>query len=97
MECDSRRGFGLDIGLFDHLYTPLGTTSNYSAISSQPPLQNSTELITPTLLVIIPRHGPHRKHRSSIVSCLFIAVGTCLPGRFRETVAVYSPYLAVVA
>jgi hypothetical protein len=28
---DYRRGFGLNIGFIDHLYTRLGTTSSYSA------------------------------------------------------------------
>jgi hypothetical protein len=31
---DHRRGFGLDNGFIDHLYTRLGTTSNYSAIAN---------------------------------------------------------------
>jgi hypothetical protein len=31
---DSRRGFGLEIEFTDHLYTPLGNTSTYSAIST---------------------------------------------------------------
>jgi hypothetical protein len=65
--------------------------------SSHPPLQNSTHLITPTGLVVTPRHGPHRKHRLSIFACLFVAAKTYLPSRCLETVAVYSPYLAVVA
>jgi hypothetical protein len=33
-ECYSGRGFGLDIGLTDHLYTQLVRTSNYSAIAN---------------------------------------------------------------
>jgi hypothetical protein len=70
---------------------------NYSAISSQPPLQNSTELIAPTVLVITSRHGPHTKCRSSIVVCVFAAMETCLPSRCLQTVTVYSPYLTVVA
>jgi hypothetical protein len=105
----------------DHLYTRLGTTSNYSATanlhgsqiataccvfnsrslatasnigdssasraqipSSQPPLQNSTELIAPTLQAITSRHGPHRK-RSSIVAFVSVGAGTCLPSRYPET------------
>jgi hypothetical protein len=42
--CDCRRGFGLSNGFIDHLYTPLGTASNYRAISnlhnSQHPLSH---------------------------------------------------------
>jgi hypothetical protein len=34
MECDSRQGFGLDIGFIDHLYIQLGTTSTYSATAN---------------------------------------------------------------
>jgi hypothetical protein len=41
-----------------------------------------------TVLVIAFRHEPRRKHRSSIVACVFIAMGTCLPSRCLETVAV---------
>jgi hypothetical protein len=32
--CDYRRGFALDFGFIDHLYTQLGTTSNYSALAN---------------------------------------------------------------
>jgi hypothetical protein len=32
--CVSWQGFGLDIGFIDHLYTRLGTTSNYGAIAN---------------------------------------------------------------
>jgi hypothetical protein len=65
-------------------------------ICSQPPLQISTEIIALTVLVITFRRGPHRKHRSSIIACVFVATGTCSPSRCPETVAVYSPYLEVV-
>jgi hypothetical protein len=34
MQCDYRRGFGLDIGFIDHLFAQLRTTSNYSAIAT---------------------------------------------------------------
>jgi hypothetical protein len=64
---------------------------NYSAISSQPPLQNSTELSAPTVMVINSRHGPHRKHSSSIISFVSVAAGTCLPSCCPETALVYSP------
>jgi hypothetical protein len=40
--CDYRRGFGLDIGFIDHLYTQLGTTSIYSAIATLHTLQITT-------------------------------------------------------
>jgi hypothetical protein len=33
MECDYRRGFGLEIGFFDHFNTQLVTTLNYNAIA----------------------------------------------------------------
>jgi hypothetical protein len=33
MECDYRRGFGLEIGFIDHFNTWLVTTNNYSAIA----------------------------------------------------------------
>jgi hypothetical protein len=32
--CDYRGGFGVDIAFIDHLYTRLGTTSNYSAAAN---------------------------------------------------------------
>jgi hypothetical protein len=64
---------------------------NYITISSQPPLQNSTELNITTVLVISSRHGPHRKCRISIIAWVFVAAGTCLKCRCVETVAVYSP------
>jgi hypothetical protein len=38
-ECDSRRGFGLEIGFIDHFNTRLMTTLNYSAISKLHTLQ----------------------------------------------------------
>jgi hypothetical protein len=64
---------------------------NYSAISSQPPLQSSTEFIAPAVLVITSLHGPHRKHCSSIVALVSIATGTYLPSCCPETALVYSP------
>jgi hypothetical protein len=111
-------------GCIDHLYTRLGTTSNYRAITNlhntqitttptkflQPlcspafpwqrlltveflqlhalryclhslscrtAYQLTTDLVAPTVK-ITPRHGPHREHHS-IVACVFVAVGTCLP------------------
>jgi hypothetical protein len=48
-------------------------------------LNSTTEIIAPTVLVITSRHGPHSKHRSSIVACVFVAAGTCLPSHCPET------------
>jgi hypothetical protein len=42
--------------------------------------------IAPTSPVIISWHAPRRKHRSFIVTCVFIAVGTCLPSCCLEMV-----------
>jgi hypothetical protein len=53
--------------------------------SSQPPVQNSATLIAPTVLVITSRHGPHRKHRSSVVAFVSVATGKCLPSCCPET------------
>jgi hypothetical protein len=39
---DYRRGFGLDIGFIDHLYTQPGTTSNYRATANLHNSQNTT-------------------------------------------------------
>jgi hypothetical protein len=40
--CVSIDGVRLDIGFIDHLYTPLGTTSTYSAIANLHTLQITT-------------------------------------------------------
>jgi hypothetical protein len=48
---------------------------------SQPPVRKSNlnwQLISPIVLIVISRHKPHRKHRSSIVAFVPIAAGTCL-------------------
>jgi hypothetical protein len=37
------------------------------------------------------RHGPHRKHSSSILAFLSVAARTCLPSRCPETAVVYPP------
>jgi hypothetical protein len=77
--------------------TELLSTVNYSDISSQPSLQNSTELTAPTVLVITSRHGPHIKHSSSIVAFVFIAAGKCLLSHCVEKGRCLFTYLAVVA
>jgi hypothetical protein len=67
------------------------SSSCAQVLCSQPPVQNSTELIPPIDLVITSGLGPRRKHRSSILSYVFVAVGMCLPGCCLETAIVYSP------
>jgi hypothetical protein len=49
------------------------TTLNYIAISSRPPLHNSTDWSLQTVLLITSRHGPHKKHPVSTVSLLLRA------------------------
>jgi hypothetical protein len=52
----------------------------------------SLNRLAPTVLIIF-RQGSHIKHpvfnSNSIVACVFVAVGTCLPRRCPETVVVY--------
>jgi hypothetical protein len=60
------------------------SASRVQVLSSQPPLQNSVHC---SVLIIISRHGSHRKHRSSTISFVSVAVGTCLPIRCPETAA----------
>jgi hypothetical protein len=145
-------GYGSVNGFIDYLYTPLGTTSNYSIIANLHTLQitaapskpfpaccvatsrylitasnsgdssasslgsschsrpcrtlvnwtiapslpslifraqlnchPSTNWIAPILFFITTLHGPHRKHLSSNVACMFVSSGTCLPSRCKET------------
>jgi hypothetical protein len=72
-------------------HCPLANTArlicqlNYSAISSQPPLQNSGEVVAPAVLVITSRHGSYTKHLFPIVAFVSVAVETCLLSRFPET------------
>jgi hypothetical protein len=47
-------------------------------LTSQAPIQNSTELIPPTVLAITSQHRPHKKHGSSIVVFTSVAAGMCL-------------------
>jgi hypothetical protein len=55
------------------------------------PLHMGDWLSILTVLVKTSWHGPHRKHRSSIVACIFVAAGTCLLSCCPETAVVYSP------
>jgi hypothetical protein len=45
-------GFGLEIGFIDHLYTQLGTTSNYSAITDLHTLRITTAEAKPCLSAV---------------------------------------------
>jgi hypothetical protein len=45
---------------------------------------HSTELINLIVFKMTSRRGPHRKHRSSIVGCVFVSAGTCLPSLCLE-------------
>jgi hypothetical protein len=55
-------------------------------------VQNSvSNLVAPTVFKTTLRHGPYRKHHSSIVACVFIAAGTYLASCCLETAVVYSP------
>jgi hypothetical protein len=70
------------------------SASHTLVLCSQPPVQNSTEIIGPTALDMSPWHGPHRKRpvsnsNSIIVVRVLVATGTCLPSRCREPFAVY--------
>jgi hypothetical protein len=58
------------------------SASRVQVLFSQPPVQNSTQLIASTS-----RHGPHRKHSSSIVAFVSVAARTCLPSCRPETAA----------
>jgi hypothetical protein len=64
---------------------PTSELLNYSAISSQTPLQNSIEIIAPTVLVVIYRHGSHRKRRSFIIALVSVTAGKYLLSRCPET------------
>jgi hypothetical protein len=66
------------------------TASRAQVLSSQLPVQNSTELISPTVLFINSLHGSSRKHRSSVVAFLSVAAGTCLPSCCSETDAAWT-------
>jgi hypothetical protein len=43
------------------------------------------EPTSPDVQVITFRHGPHRKHPSSVVACVLVAAGSCLPSCCPES------------
>jgi hypothetical protein len=53
--------------------------------SAPPPHGCLTASLLQSVLLITTRHGPHRKHRSSIVAYMSVAAETCLPNRCLET------------
>jgi hypothetical protein len=70
------------------------SASRPQVLSPQPPMQNSTELIAPSVLVITSRHRSHRKHPVSTVTLLLRAYsfteplprnGRCLQSRRLAT------------
>jgi hypothetical protein len=56
------------------------TTRRVTVQLFEPASTRVTDLLLQTVLLITFRHGPHRKHRSSI-AFVFVAAGTCLPSR----------------
>jgi hypothetical protein len=63
----------------------LNCQPNCSAISSQSFFAKFNWLIAPAVLVITSRHEPNRKHHSSVVACVVVAAGMCLPNCCPET------------
>jgi hypothetical protein len=61
------------------------SASHAQVVNSQPPVQNSTEFIAPTVVVITSRYRPHRKHHAHVIDCVSVAAGTCLPSCCPET------------
>jgi hypothetical protein len=76
--------------------TGYSSASRAQVLPSQPPVQNSTELIAPSILSITSRHEPYRKHRFCIVAFVSAAAGTCLPSRRPETAAARASENAVL-
>jgi hypothetical protein len=58
--------------------------NNGNSSASLLPVQKSTELIAPNLLVITSLHEPHRQHSSSIFAFVSVAAGTYLPSCFSR-------------
>jgi hypothetical protein len=69
------------------------SASRSQILLSQRLLQSSTPNPQRTGFVffITPLRGPHRKHRPFIVTCVFVAAGTCLSSRCSEMVVLYFP------
>jgi hypothetical protein len=55
---------------------------NYSAISSQRPLQSCTDWLPQ--FSSFSRCEPRRQHSVSPVACVTVAAGTCTPSRYPE-------------
>jgi hypothetical protein len=53
--------------------------------------QPSTNWNFPIVFFITPRRGPHRKHRYSIVACLFVSAGTRYRAVVQKRPIVYPP------
>jgi hypothetical protein len=53
--------------------------------------------IAPVVFFITSRRGSHRKHRSSIVACVFFSAGTCFPRSYSETAVCLFDYFISTA
>jgi hypothetical protein len=61
------------------------TTTRWATVEVFDPASTGSAALLHTVLLIISRHGPHRKRRSSIVALVSVAAETCLPSRCLET------------
>jgi hypothetical protein len=86
-------------GYIDHLYTPLETTGDYSDVAIHHTLQITVaptrpfpdfclhqplNLIASIVFFINSRRGPHRKHSSSIIACVYVSEVTCIESLLRD-------------
>jgi hypothetical protein len=90
--CDYRRVIDWKIGFIDHLYAPLGTTGNYSAIADLDTLEITTALPKPfpaccvftnRSLTMASNNKYSSASRSHIVPSLTL-VQDCLPATFSS-------------
>jgi hypothetical protein len=76
------------------IYNWVLKSSMHNTIKSpcQSKLSTADYALFPAVRAIISRYGTHRKHpvsnSNSIVACLFVTAGTCLPTRYPEMVVV---------